>query len=99
MVRLPKAPGIGHNSGDDEESRPEVVSTKSLNQAITKIEKLIDARKAVSDDIKEAKAEAKGKGFDMKTLNEMLKLRAMDSEKRKMAEELRDLYIAALDLI
>jgi len=35
----------------------------------------------------------------MKTFNEMLKLRKMDSEKRQEQEALRDMYMNALDLI
>lgn len=81
---------IGHNSA---------VVKKDLEGLVKRVEDLLAERKAVTDDIKEVMDEAKAKGFSVPKIREMLKLRAMDTEKRKESEELRDLYIAALDLI
>ena len=84
-------PPKNHNSS-------EVVQTKQLKAFVERIEKLIDDRKSISEDIKDVKQEAKGSGFDLKTLNEVIKLRAMDVERRREQEELRDLYLSALGL-
>ncbi len=81
----------GHNSGN-------AVVKKELESYVKRIEKLIEDRKAVQEDIKEVKAEAKGNGYDMKALNEAIKLRALDSEKRQEQEALRELYLSALGL-
>ena len=70
-----------------------------LEGFLKRIEKLVDDRKAVSEDIREVLAEAKATGFDTKMIKEMLKLRSLDKEKRVAQEELRDLYLATLDLI
>lgn len=79
----------GHNTA--------VIKSK-LEGYIKRVEKLLEDRKAVNDDIKEVMDEAKANGFEKKMLKEMIKLRAMDSDKRTQLEELRDMYIAALGL-
>jgi len=72
---------------------------KVLNALMERVERLEEEKKALQSDIKDIKAEAKSQGFDLKTFNEMLKLRKMDPEKRQEAEALRDMYMNALDLI
>ncbi len=74
-------------------------SAARLKSYCERVERLVEDKKGISDDIKDIKAEAKGCGFDVKTLNEMLRLRAMDANKRQEQEALRDTYMAALDLI
>lgn len=74
-------------------------SAKVLLSYVERIEKLEEEKKDIASDIKDLKAEAKGVGFDMPTLNEMLKLRKLNKEKLQEKEELRDQYINALDLI
>lgn len=80
----------GHNS--------EAVAGKELKNYLTKIEKLVEERKSISEDISILKKEAKNLGIDMPTFNAMLKLRSMDIEKRREQEELRELYIDCLGL-
>lgn len=63
-----------------------------------RIERLTDEKKAISDDIREVKAECKGSGFDTGMLNEMLKLRAMNKAERDEREALRDTYAHALGI-
>jgi len=74
-------------------------SAARLKGFLERVERLVEEKAALQDDIKDIKAEAKDVGFDMKTFNEMLKLRKMDSEKRQEQEALRDMYMNALDLI
>ena len=45
---------------------------------------------------KEAFAEAKGEGFDVKVLREILRLRKLDREDREEHESLVDLYLRAM---
>ena len=42
-------------------------------------------------------AEAKGEGFDVKILKEMIKLRKQDQEERDEREGLLDLYMRAME--
>jgi uncharacterized protein (UPF0335 family) len=42
-------------------------------------------------------AEAKGEGFDVKVLREILRLRKLDKDERDEHESLLDLYLRAMD--
>ena len=50
-------------------------------------------------DIKEVYAEAKGTGFDVKTMRKVVSLRKMDDSDRQEAEFLLDTYLSALGMI
>lgn len=66
---------------------------------IERIERLEEEKAALMEDIKEVYAEAKGVGFDVKTLRKVVSLRKMDGEKRRESEELLDLYKAAVGML
>lgn len=74
------------------------VAGDQLRAFCERIERLAEEKKAIGEDIREIKAEAKGNGFDGPTLNEMLKLRAMDKAERDEREALRDTYAHALGI-
>jgi len=65
---------------------------------IERIERLEEELAALSEDKKEVYAEAKGVGFDVKTIRKVISLRKMDGEKRREADELLDLYKAAVGM-
>jgi len=52
--------------------------------------------KALTEGKKEVFAEAKGEGFDVKVLKEILKLRKQDEDERDEQESLLDLYMRAM---
>lgn len=81
--------GQGHNS----------LSAKDLANLCERIEKLVEDRKAVNADIKQVLEEADHKGYDKKTIKEMIKIRAMDPEDRQEQFDLRDAYLQALGLL
>lgn len=72
---------------------------KPLSAFIERVENLLDEKSEVGKQIKEVLEEAKASGFDKKLINEMIRLRKMDTEARREREDLRDTYINALDLI
>lgn len=74
------------------------VTGARLKSYLERIERLEEEKKALADDIKDIYAEAKGVGFDAKTIRAIVKLRKMDTEKRREAEELLELYKAAVGL-
>jgi uncharacterized protein (UPF0335 family) len=76
----------------------EVVSAGHLRAFIERIEKLHEERKALSDDIAEIYGEAKGAGFDVKIIREVVKIRAQDRDKRREHDEILSLYLAALGI-
>jgi uncharacterized protein (UPF0335 family) len=53
--------------------------------------------KGLNEGKKEAFAEAKGEGFDVKVLREILRLRKLDREDREEHESLVDLYLRAME--
>ena len=70
------------------------VSTDSgkLNQFIERIERLESEKADLAADIREVFAEAKGQGFDVKVMRQVLRLRKMDPADRAETEFLRDEY-------
>ncbi len=74
------------------------VAGQRLASFIERIERLEEEKAALMEDIKEVYAEAKGVGFDVKTMRKLISLRKMDTEKRREADELLELYKAAVGL-
>ncbi|MCC2113445.1 MAG: DUF2312 domain-containing protein, partial [Hyphomicrobiales bacterium] len=56
-------------------------------------------KKAIADDIRDVYAEAKGNGFNTKTLRQVVRLRKQDRDERMEQEALLDLYLHALGMI
>ena len=63
---------------------------------IERVEHIEEELKALNEGKKEVLAEAKGEGFDVKVLREILKLRKQDDDERDEQESLLDLYMAAM---
>lgn len=62
-------------------------------------ERLEEEKRGLQEDIKALNAEVKGTGFNLKTFNEMVKLRRMDKADRQEQEALRELYKEATGLV
>ena len=75
------------------------VASGQLKAIVERIERLEEEKKEVADQIKEVYAEAKGNGFDTKTLRKIVSLRKKDSEERQEEEALLDLYMSALGML
>ena len=74
------------------------VAGDRLRSFVERIERLEEEKAALMEDIKEVYAEAKGVGFDVKTIRKIVSLRKMDTEKRREADEILDLYKAAIGM-
>lgn len=74
------------------------IAADQLKSYVERIERLTEEKKGIAADIKDIFAEAKGNGFDVKTLREVLKLRQMDESDRDEQESLIDLYLSALGM-
>ncbi len=83
---------IGHNSDD---VLTQAAQTR-LRTIIERIERLEADKAAVSNDLKEVYAEAKGEGFDVKILRKIVRIRKMDAAKQTEEEALIDLYLSAI---
>lgn len=77
----------------------ENVSAEQLRLFIERIERLEEDKKGIADDIKDTYAEAKGTGFDAKTMRAIVRLRKMEKAARQEAEALLDVYKTALGLV
>ena len=64
---------------------------------VERIENLDIELQELNEQKKEVFAEAKGEGFDIKILKEIIKLRKQDQEERDERESLLDLYIRAME--
>ncbi|HWE98664.1 MAG TPA: DUF2312 domain-containing protein [Caulobacteraceae bacterium] len=67
-----------------------------LKSLIERIERLEEDKTAITGDLKEVYAEAKGEGFDTKIMRKIVRLRKQDRIKRREEEELLELYISAI---
>ena len=76
----------------------ESVAADQLRAFVERIERMNEEKKAISDDIKEIYAEAKGTGFDTKALRTLIRLRAQDASERQEAEAILDLYMQAIGM-
>jgi uncharacterized protein (UPF0335 family) len=74
------------------------ISSERLRSFIKRIEKLEEDKAAVSEDLKEVYSEAKGTGFDVKIIRQIVRMRKVEVEKRREYEELLELYKAALGM-
>ena len=63
---------------------------------IERIEQLEEEIKALNEEKKEVFSEAKGEGYDIKVLREILKIRKLDRDERDEQESLLDLYMRAI---
>ncbi len=75
------------------------VGKDQLRAFIERIERLEDEKKAISEDIKEVYAEAKGTGFDAKIIRQIVRIRKIDASERLEQEALLDTYMHALGMI
>ena len=67
-----------------------------LKTIVERIERLEEDKAAVQTDLKEVYAEAKGNGFDTKTLRKVVRYRKQDRAKLQEEEALLDLYLSAI---
>ena len=74
------------------------IAAKRLRSFIERIARLEEEKAALAADIREVYAEAKGDGFDAKTMRQIVRLRKLDSADRAEQEALLDLYKSALGL-
>lgn len=79
---------IGHN----------LVAGDELQLLVERIENMEAEKKNVAEDIKDVYLEAKSRGFDAKIIRQIVRLRAMDPDKRQEERYLVDTYASAIGL-
>lgn len=74
------------------------VAGDRLRTIIERIERLEEEKKALSEDIREVYSEAKGAGFDVKVIRQLVRLRKMDATDRSEMEQVLDVYKRVLGM-
>ncbi len=69
-----------------------------LRAIVARIERLEEEKAALSADLREVYAEAKGNGFDVKALKSVIRIRKQDENKRREAEAVLTTYLHALGM-
>lgn len=72
------------------------IAADRLRSFIERVERLEEEKAAIMNDIKEIYAEAKGEGYDVKILRQVVRIRKMDRNDRQEQEALLDLYLNAI---
>jgi uncharacterized protein (UPF0335 family) len=72
------------------------VAADRLRSFIERVERLEEEKAAILNDTKEVYAEAKGEGYDVKILRQVVRIRKMDRAERQEQEAILDLYLSAL---
>lgn len=83
-----KTPKAGHNS----------IAKDQLNSIVERVERLQEEKAGLADDIKDIFAEAKGNGYDVKTIRKVIRLRKIDAAQREEEEHMLTLYKEALGM-
>lgn len=69
-----------------------------LKGYVERIERLMEEKAGVAEEIKDLYTEAHANSFDRKILRKVIALRKMNAEKRREEQQLVELYCAALGL-
>ena len=70
-----------------------------IRSFVDRIEQIDSELKDLNEAKKEVFSEAKGEGFDVKILKEIIKLRKQDQDERDEHETLLDVYMRAMDTV
>ena len=74
------------------------IAGEHLRSYIGRIERLEEEKAGLAADIREIYAEAKGNGFDSRTMRRIVTLRKLDQSERNERDALLDLYRRALNM-
>ena len=80
-------------------SGPDGIAGGRLRSFVERIERIEEDLKAMNDDKKDVFAEAKGEGFDVKILKEVIRLRKQDQDERDERDALLDTYLRAVETV
>ena len=74
------------------------IAADRLRTFIERIERLEEDRAALNSDLKEVMSEAKGAGFDIKTIRQIVRLRKLEPTERIEQEQLLEIYRSAVGI-
>ena len=74
------------------------IAGERLRSLIERIERLLEDRAAINNDIREVYAEGKAAGFEVKIMRQLIRLRKMEEADRDEQETLLELYRRAIGM-
>lgn len=77
----------------------DTTADKELLSQIERVERLKEEQKGIGEDISDILKEMKSRGYDMLAVREMLRLRKMDSDKRRDFQNAVEVYGTQLGLL
>ncbi len=97
---MPKNVALRKSNDDVDETSGDKggVAGARLKAFLDRIDRIEEEKKGLAEDVKDIYAEAKGVGFDVKTMRRIIKLRKMEPEKRQEEDELLELYMSAIGM-
>jgi uncharacterized protein (UPF0335 family) len=87
-------PAEGHNNPPEDVA----INVKHLRSKVSAIEEVIADISDLREGMKDIFKDLKNDGYDVKAIRSLIRLRAMDPEKRREAEAILDLYRHALGM-
>ena len=78
-------------------SDPVGIAGERIRSFVERIEQLDTELQDINEQKKEVFSEAKGEGFDVRVLKEIIRLRKQDKDERDEHETLLDVYMRAMD--
>ncbi|MBR0882369.1 uncharacterized protein (UPF0335 family) [Bradyrhizobium japonicum] len=81
------------------ETRAGKIAKDQLQSIIERVERLLEEKKAIADDVAAVYAEAKGNGYDTKALKAIVRMRAQDPNERAEFEAILETYMQALGML
>lgn len=74
------------------------IAADQLRLFLERIERLEEEKKGIADDIRDVYSEAKGQGYDTKTMRTLVRLRRLDKPTRQEQDALLEVYRSALGI-
>lgn len=74
------------------------LAKSQLKSFIERIERLLEEKQSIADDVKDVYAELAGQGFDAKIVRKVIAIRKKDANERAEEEALISMYCAALGM-
>ena len=75
------------------------VAVDQLKSIIGRVEKLEEEKTGIAADIRDVFTEAKGAGFDVKAIRQIIKIRKLDAQELEEQETIFDTYRRALGML
>jgi uncharacterized protein (UPF0335 family) len=89
---------MADNDNDNDNDSSSTIDKRKLVPFIERRERLALEAADIKEQVKELNAEIKGEGYELPYVNHVIKLRAMDPDKRANDDAMRDMYEDAVGL-